>query len=310
MKSLAAGLAWLLGFMLLGAAAMLAFGFRAHQATRLAGIGAEFGLDLFMLAFCFALLPGARRTQTTPPKFGLAQGIWAMLGFGIVMAGGGLLFVNILAGEDFTLALRHSPVRVDFSGHAFLLGTALAGEAAAALWVIWYLRRQGHQRLTDGAATGIAWRGARPAAYMAAAFCALCIVALVMALYHFIPPDFKKLQNLPMEKLFSGSGLPALPLLLVVVFIGPVLEEFVFRGIAFAGLATRLGPLWAGIITTLAFMAAHAPEKIHYLPGFIDVGLLAATAAFLRVKFRSIRPGILLHILYNAGSALAASLIA
>jgi membrane protease YdiL (CAAX protease family) len=314
MKSLAAGLAWLFGFVLVGAAAMLAFGALHHlgparPALKLTGLGAEFGLNLFALAFCFALLPGAR-TPAAPAKFGLGQGIWAMLGFGLVMACGGLLFVNILAVEDFILALHHSPARVDFSGHAFLLGSALAGEATAALWVSWYLRRQGQQRLTDGSASGIAWRAAPPAAYPAAALCALAIVVLVMLLYHFVPPDFKKLLNLPMEKLFSGSGLSLLPLLLVVVLIGPVLEEFVFRGIAFAGLATRLGPLWAGIITTLAFMAAHAPEKIHYLPGFIDVGLLAATAAYLRVKYRSIRPGILLHILYNAGSALVASLLA
>jgi membrane protease YdiL (CAAX protease family) len=316
MKSLAAGLAWLFGFVLIGAAAMLAFCFGglhhlgpARPVLKLIGLGAEFGLNLFALAFCFAFLPGARR-PVAPAKFGLGQGIWAMLGFGLVMACGGLLFVNILAVEDFILALHHSPARVDFSGHAFLLGSALAGEAAAALWVSWYLRRQGHQRLTDGSASGIAWRAAPPAAYPAAAFCALAIIVLVMLLYHFVPPDFKKLQNLPMEKLFSGSGLSLLPLLLVVVFIGPVLEEFVFRGIAFAGLATRLGPLWAGIITTLAFMAAHAPEKIHYLPGFIDVGLVAATAAYLRVKCRSIRPGILLHILYNVGSTLVASLLA
>ena len=315
MKSFAAGFAWLVGFVFLGAAVLtLSFGSFHHPssaqpALKLAGLGAEFGFDLFVLAFCFALLPGARRIPATPQKFGLIQGIWAMLGFGIVMASGGLLLVNILAIEDFILALHHSPARVDFSGHAFLLGMALAGETAAALWVAWYLRRQGSQRLADGSTTGIAWRAAPPAAYLAATFCALGIIILVMLLYHFIPPDFNKLQNLPMEKLFAGSGLSLLPLLLVVVFIGPVLEEFVFRGIAFAGLATRLGPFRAGAITTLAFMAAHAPEKIHYLPGFIDVGLLAATAAFLRVKFHSIRPGILLHILYNAGSALAASLI-
>jgi membrane protease YdiL (CAAX protease family) len=316
MKSLAASLAWLFGFVLIGAAAMLAFAFGglhhpglARPALKLIGLGAEFGLNLFALAFCFALLPGTRRRPAAPAKFGLGQGIWAMLGFGLVMAGGGLLFVNILAVEDFILALHHSLARVDFSGHAFLLGSALAGEAAAALWVSWYLRRQGQQRLTDGGTTGIAWRAASPAAYPAAALCALAIVALVMLLYHFVPPDFQKLQNLPMEKLFSGSGLSLLPLILVVVLIGPVLEEFVFRGIAFAGLATRLGPLWAGFITTLAFMAAHAPEKIHYLPGFLDVGLVGATAAYLRVKYRSIRPGILLHILYNAGSALAASLL-
>jgi hypothetical protein len=53
-------------------------------------------------------------------------------------------------------------------------------------------------------------------------------------------------------------------------------------------------------------MAAHAPEKMYYPPGFIDVGLMAAAAVMLRLQYRSIRPAILLHVLYNAGSMLAA----
>jgi len=133
------------------------------------------------------------------------------------------------------------------------------------------------------------------------------IVAIVLIMYRIVPPDLQKLQNLPMAKLFTGTGISLVPLLIIAIFIGPALEEMVFRGIAFAGIAARLGPLWAAIITTAIFMAAHAPEKIHYLPGFLDVGLLALTAIALRLKFHSIRPGILLHILYNAGSMVAAS---
>ena len=93
-----------------------------------------------------------------------------------------------------------------------------------------------------------------------------------------------------------------------MVFIAPPLEEFVFRGGVFAALATRYSPLTAGIVTTLIFVAVHAPEKIYYPPGFIDVGLMAAAAAWMRVKFGSIRPGILLHVLYNAGLLLAVGL--
>jgi membrane protease YdiL (CAAX protease family) len=132
---------------------------------------------------------------------------------------------------------------------------------------------------------------------------------VVALFFHFFPPDMKAIQGLPEAKLFAGNGLAMVPLLLVAVFAGPVLEEIVFRGIAFAGLAVRLGPLWAGIVTTLVFIAAHAPEKLHYPPGFIDVGLMAASAAVLRVRYRSIRPGIVLHILYNTGAMLAAALL-
>jgi membrane protease YdiL (CAAX protease family) len=316
MKLIAATLAWCIGLCLLGSVALLAFGMvefhlapRSPAGIKLATLGLECGANLFILAFCFAALPGARRPPGARQKLGLVQGIWGMAGFGIVMAGGGLLIVNLFTFEDFLLIARHSAARIDLAGHTLLVGSAIAGEVAAGLWVLWYFRRLGIWHVTDGAASGIAWRPASARAYLAALAAAAAIILIVMVMFHIAPPDTTKIQSLPMTKLFTGSPVSLVPLLIIAVFIGPALEEMVFRGIAFAGIAARLGPLWAGVITTVLFMAAHAPEKIHYLPGFLDVGLVAATAVLLRLKFRSIRPGILLHIVYNAGSMVAASLI-
>ncbi len=276
-------------------------------ARQFAGIGAEFGINLAVLGLCFALLPGARRNPALPRNFGLAQGLWALAGFGIVMAGGGTLLFNVLTMENLVLIARHSPARIDFSSGEVLRATVLAGELAAALWVAWYLRRLGPLRIRDGGATGIGWRAAPGQAYAATCAVAVGILGFVLMLNHLLPPDIHKLQALPIAQLFQGSALSVLPLLVVAVIVAPVLEEIVFRGIAFAGLATRIGPVWAGVVTTLVFMAAHAQEKIHYLPGFLDVGLFAVAAVWLRLKYHSIRPGILLHILYNAGAMLAAS---
>jgi membrane protease YdiL (CAAX protease family) len=272
-----------------------------------AEFGAELYLNLFVLAFCFDAVPRHRAKPRTPQKFGLWQGIWGMAAFGITMTAGGVLLVNILSLENLILAASHSLLRVSSSGHDYILGTVCAGELVAALWVVWYMRRLGPAWQADGSASGLAWRAAPAQAYLTATACALAILFLVMALYHFIPPDVSRLQDLPMEKLFEGSTLSMLPLMIVAMLLAPALEEIVFRGFAFGGLAARLGPVWAGIITTLVFMAAHAPEKIHYLPGFIDVGLMAGAAVLLRLKFRSIKPGILLHIVYNIGSVLTAS---
>ena len=144
-------------------------------------------------------------------------------------------------------------------------------------------------------------------AYGIALAAAVGLLAIVTALTHVLPPDIDKLRALPMARLFEGSALSVLPLVILATIVAPVLEEIVFRGIAFAGLAARFGPGWAGVITTGIFMAAHAQVKIHYLPGFLDVGLMAAMAVWLRLKFHSIRPGILLHILYNTGSMLLVS---
>jgi membrane protease YdiL (CAAX protease family) len=315
MKRFAAGFGWLLLLVLLGALAGFSFGtVLLHRvpphalSLRLLGGGAAAGADMFLFGLCFALLPGARRPLKEAPKLGLAQSIWAVLGYAAAMLAASLLINIVLGVEDAVLIVRHARRVVDFSGSSYLLTNFLAVEVAVALFTVNYLRRFSPAQRGDGSATGIAWRPAPGRAYATATLFAVAIIALVIVMYHLVPPDIAKLQNLPMAKLFSVTG-PALLLpILIATFLAPVLEEIIFRGIAFAGLAARFGTVWAAIISVVAFIAVHAPQKIYYLPGFFDVGLVALAAVVLRLKYRSIRPGILLHVLYNGGSMVAVGL--
>jgi len=174
------------------------------------------------------------------------------------------------------------------------------------LWSFWYIGRLGPARVRDGNVTGIAWRRATSWGYFMAVVLAVLIIAAVVVIVHLVPPNMAAIKNMPSAKLFGAPGWPTLVLAVLAVIIAPPVEEYVFRGGVFAALASRCSPLWAGIITTAVFVAVHAPEKIYYPAGFIDVGLMAAAAAWLRVRFGSIRPGILLHLLYNFGLMFAA----
>jgi membrane protease YdiL (CAAX protease family) len=199
------------------------------------------------------------------------------------------------------LAITHGPPRFPGAGAGANILAVLAGSLAAAGWSIWYIGRRGKTLLHDAGPAGIAWCASSRASYGVAVLLAGLIILIAVGLAHFLPPDAARLANLPDAKLYSAQGWPAAGLLVLAVGIAPPLEEFVFRGGVFAALATRVSPLTAGIVTTLVFVAVHAPEKIHYPPGFVDVGMMAAAAAWMRVRFGSIRPGILLHVLYNAG---------
>jgi membrane protease YdiL (CAAX protease family) len=313
-KRLLYGAVWCFCFGLLGALLALSVGASfnhgkmPHRLLTLASFGAEFGTDLFFLGYAFAVLPRAKPPNSAMRPFGPAQGLWGMAGFLITMTAGALLLANLLICLNLLLIICHIDQHVNLSGHAALAGSALAGESVAGLWVAWYVRRFGEARLFDGSTNGIGWCKAPRDAYVVSALMAAIVLAFVLGLYHFVPPDFKKLQSLPVEQLFTGSAISVLPILILAVFAAPALEEFVFRGIGFAGLSVRLGPLWAGTITTIAFMAVHAPEKIYYPLGFIDVGMMAAGSVILRVRYRSIRPSIMLHILYNGGGILATAL--
>jgi membrane protease YdiL (CAAX protease family) len=259
------------------------------------------GIVLFALAYWLGMLSGTRRLS----PWGPLRAVHLVIGFLVLQLAGATIcafFIQLIV----TIAshLRHIPA--PDAGINGTLAGVFAGYLTATLWSIWYIGRLGPARLHDGSPTGIAWRPAPRKAYAAAALFAIAIIIVVMIIVHIIPPNLDALKNNPTAKLFGAPGLPAITLLVLAVLIAPPVEEFVFRGGIFSALASRCSPLWAGIITTILFMAVHAPEKYLYPAGFIDVGLMAAAAAWMRVRFNSIRPGILLHILYNAGLMLAA----
>jgi membrane protease YdiL (CAAX protease family) len=261
--------------------------------------GAVAGGVLFAGALWWNWLPGLRRRRAL--RWGIAQVFWLIGGFIAAQIAGNLFYESGLPKLISLVTGAPAP-------KLGLVGGALVGYLAASLFSLWYIGRLGPARLRDGSPTGIAWRAAPKRAYLTAILLACGIIVLVIMIVHVAPPDLTKLKAMPSAKLFDSPGPAGFLLLLLAVFIAPPVEEYVFRGGIFAALASRVSPLWAGVITTLLFMAVHAPEKMYYPPGFIDVGLMAAAAAWMRVRFGSIRPGILLHIAYNGGLMLAAGL--
>ncbi|OYV58732.1 MAG: hypothetical protein B7Z71_09525 [Acidocella sp. 21-58-7] len=302
MRRVLFGVLWLLAFCAAGVVAGVHTPLHAPLPARLHMplIGLAAGLSVFGLAVWRNWLPGLAKAQ--PLRWGVWQAVWLLLGF---------LGMQLVGAVGFTILdelITHQPVSSAPASAAGLVAATLAGYAAATLWSLWYINRQGRAKQRDGSPTGFGWRSATSEAYKTAALLAGAIIVLVMVLVDVFPPNLSALKDNETAKLFATPGIAALCLLILAVFIAPPVEEYVFRGGIFAALASRLSPLWAGLITSALFVAVHAPEKIYYPRGFIDVGLMALAAAWLRVRFNSIRPAILLHVLYNGGLMLAAGL--
>ena len=84
---------------------------------------------------------------------------------------------------------------------------------------------------------------------------------------------------------------------LVVVVIGPVVEEIVFRGILYQVLRARKGIAFGLIISSLTFAI------IHFIPILLAVFLVMGIAFALVTELtKSIYPAILLHALNNGVS--------
>jgi membrane protease YdiL (CAAX protease family) len=100
---------------------------------------------------------------------------------------------------------------------------------------------------------------------------------------------------------FSGGLIVGM---LVLALGAPVVEEFLMQG-WFQTRVQRLGPFWAGAVTTIVFVLIHLPTS------FLDLarGVALGTAAWFRATTRSMLACIVVHATNNiaiAGLLLAA----
>ena len=92
----------------------------------------------------------------------------------------------------------------------------------------------------------------------------------------------------------------------IVLF--PAVEETLFRGFLFTGLAQSCGPIIASLVTTVLFVAVHMPKVLEYWPALVAVIFIGALTVMLRLRTGSLAPGITMHSTYN-GTLVAAAFL-
>jgi hypothetical protein len=243
-------------------------------------------------------------TEASPEsgvKFGPWQGLWLLAGY-LVAQVLGYLSVTVTWGIGLGVQakLRHLPAPLHPEPSPTVMAWAtLAGFLLSAWWALIYTRRRAKALLRRGEPTGIAWRAPKLRAYGAALAAAVLAMLFGMLMFQLFPPDLDKLTG-PTSKLLAAPGLPRLTVMLLAMVGAPLVEEFMFRGALFAALARRWSVPVSGTLTTLVFVALHAPDKLGWWPGFLAVGFLGTLLLVLRVRYRSLWPGMLAHCLYNS----------
>jgi len=91
-----------------------------------------------------------------------------------------------------------------------------------------------------------------------------------------------------------------IPLVLMVVSVGPLVEELLFRGVLLSALQPRWGSFGAAALSSLAFALAHLPGLNWHLFALPALWLLAMALAGLRLRSGSIWPGVVAHATNNA----------
>jgi len=92
----------------------------------------------------------------------------------------------------------------------------------------------------------------------------------------------------------TGSVLGMTGFLVLALFVGPVVEEFIFRGYLQSALARRM-PKWGAIsITSLLFMAGHSPTILW--PMYF---LYSVAWGWIFIHTKSLKMAIAIHMLSN-----------
>lgn len=99
----------------------------------------------------------------------------------------------------------------------------------------------------------------------------------------------------------ATRGIELLPVFLSLVVLPPITEEIVARGFLFGGLRTKLPFIFAAIITSVLFAAAHlgaASDGLLWVAA-VDTFILSLVLCYLRERSGSLWPSIGLHALKN-----------
>lgn len=90
-----------------------------------------------------------------------------------------------------------------------------------------------------------------------------------------------------------------LPLALLVVSLGPLVEELLFRGVLLSSLARHVGSGWAIVLTAAMFACVHLPDLSFLWYALPNLALLGLVLGWLRVRSGSIWPAVLAHGVNN-----------
>jgi membrane protease YdiL (CAAX protease family) len=171
-----------------------------------------------------------------------------------------------------------------------LLVTTLAGPV---LWWLYYpvlgLATVGYLRVRRSPVpTGVSRRRVDLRSAMVGILAGLGVVALVWligaaARYGLYVAGELPDPDVPWWAPLRPGGQVAWPVMVMALTAGPFIEEYIFRGVLYAGLLQRVRPAWAAVVSSAAFAALHGSSKAagSFLFGLVAAGIYRRTGSLL-----------------------------
>lgn len=154
--------------------------------------------------------------------------------------------------------------------------------------------------IRGGALTPVGWSAARVRDIALAACAGVVVAVLYVFVLRRLFPAAPGQKWGPVVQALSAGGWQRLLWAVIALFVAPPVEEFVFRGVLWTGLARGMKAGVAAVAVTLLFVLCHITEIRGYWPAWVTISAVGLGAIALRVRGESLVPPIVLHASYNA----------
>lgn len=235
------------------------------------------------------------------PHLGSALGVIAFyfalqfLASGLVGLGLGFaLGVSGTPAQGVAARIRMVLAQPDTNALMLILTLLLAATATIAL-----VRWLWPAAWSHGAPPGLGLtRPGRPLFYLAAVLLGLALPIAGGWLTRWVAQGHEVVQDV---KQIGGAASLALrlPLAFVVVSLGPLVEELLFRGALLSALLRRMGTGPAIAVSAVLFACVHLPDLGLLWYAVPNLALLAAVLAWLRLRSGSLWPAVVAHGVNN-----------
>jgi uncharacterized protein len=181
----------------------------------------------------------------------------------------------------------------------------ILGLPLIALLMFWFVRRAWPSLWTRPRPPGFGWHAPLSAQwYIAALLLGLAMPPIGAMLTRLLAHGHEISQNVEELSRQASSNL-RLPLAIVAVTVGPMIEELLFRGVLLSALMQRLSTRWSVAICAGLFGVVHLGGLDFQWYAIPNLVLLAAVLCWLRLKSASLWPAVITHGVYNLFALIA-----
>lgn len=249
------------------------------------------------------MMPAWLRTSGGPKAASSGSFQWTLLEVAAMLS---VTFSAFVVKETFSASQAMASVPPELATAARIGVLALYYAVQVAV-LVWLVRRRGGE---PAAALGLAGGDRSPARILTSAGLVvggLVATRLVASVYAYLTRAWGLMpaDGADIPSLFGADALGFVLAVVMVVLVGPLVEEAVFRGALLGGLAARFGVMPAIVAQAVLFSALHRSLWLLF-PTFI-LGLVLGWLAHER---GSLWPPVVMHGLYNAITVAAAFLVA